>query len=159
MLNKKHTIILLFAFTALGIAGYHFDKRQKNINGYCFEQSRYLSDQELIDIAVSDLIAYLNDPESSFLRDSQETVVRYSSLKEFHKQNSDCCSITRPAAKYRPDFQSTPGNGVDFVSRSNTAHGVVRGKFLDIENVSSVSFFSNWCGDDMMVRYHELKGK
>lgn len=58
-----------------------------NLNGFCWSQKRFLSDLELIDLAIQKNLDF-HDPNSSRSK-------LYSSSADVRAQNPGCCSIQR----------------------------------------------------------------
>lgn len=57
-----------------------------NFTGFCYSQGRYYSDEQLIDIAISD-ITRTHSPSNP------EKNKRYESVGEFRQQNPECCIV------------------------------------------------------------------
>src|SRR5260370_20421831 len=59
-----------------------------NFTGFCYPQGRYLSDQELIDIAIKSRLQYqgAENPEANKI---------YRSAEDFRSQNPGCCAVDR----------------------------------------------------------------
>ena len=87
-------LLILYAIGRLGL----------NYSGYCFEQKRYLTDQEKIDIVVTQMLRSfppnLNEPVQ--LPDGRRAIrfftpknaTRFQSIDEFYALNKDCCEVT-----------------------------------------------------------------
>jgi hypothetical protein len=60
-----------------------------NFTGFCYSQGRYLSDQELVEIAIK-----RNVPSLSGTRESTGNNM-YTSLEDFYRQNPDCCELAK----------------------------------------------------------------
>jgi hypothetical protein len=58
-----------------------------NLNGYCWSQGRFLTDKELIDIAIKSNL--------SFHAPNRPWNKMYTSPEDLRVQNPDCCSIER----------------------------------------------------------------
>jgi hypothetical protein len=59
-----------------------------NFTGFCYGAGRYLSDQELLDLAIESKLARqsVGNPETNRL---------YKSVEEFRSQNPQCCELVR----------------------------------------------------------------
>ena len=73
------------------------ERRIKKVTGYCSAQNRYLSDQELTDIAVTRLLGNLEENYLTLSEAEKAKQVRYRSLSHFYEVNPKCCPvITKP---------------------------------------------------------------
>jgi hypothetical protein len=75
-------------------------------NGYCFNQRRFLSEQEYIDAAVKEAIRH-----SSFVQTIIEpgrfrlvsrSIIPFRSGREFRTENPDCCKLLPPDIRTNP---------------------------------------------------------
>jgi hypothetical protein len=79
-----------------------------NYAGYCHKESRFLSDQEMIDIAVAmalerypfTVAVYDGDGKERKVIDvrAPQDAIRYSSAEEFWKENPSCCALADEVA-------------------------------------------------------------
>jgi hypothetical protein len=58
-----------------------------NFSGFCYSQKRYLSDQELLNVAVQHNI----DRDKFYFKDQ----IQYGSIAEFLQLNPNCCALFR----------------------------------------------------------------
>ena len=87
---QRHSLFYCAALSVISIAviGYLGNRWYLSDTGYCFEQKRYLSDEEFIQIAVRSELQNMN------IDGSEE------SISTFQKKNPKCCSINRePSGK------------------------------------------------------------
>jgi hypothetical protein len=77
--------VVLLAVVACAVALIQF----LNFSGFCYPQQRWLSDTELITSAITNNLAR-HSAEIGSLRSKM-----YSSIEEFHQQNSNCCVLER----------------------------------------------------------------
>lgn len=94
---------------ALGLLAAWF---RLNQDGYCFPERRYLTENELIDSAVNDLIARTAPADSAsgfvdgkFVKvpDLREHNVRYASASDFRAKAPECCEVLR--REQYPDYE------------------------------------------------------
>lgn len=66
-----------------------------NFTGFCYEQKRYLSDEELINAAVRYEIGEQYNLHAHNIDDRPAWTRRYISVEEFHHINPNCCFVHR----------------------------------------------------------------
>ena len=92
-MKKSHIVIVLFAITA-SILVFHFGRI---VDGYCFEQRRWLPESELFDIAMRHV--FENYPPQrfgipgTFHKEIDEPIV-YEDFVDFVLRNPDCCQMS-----------------------------------------------------------------
>lgn len=97
-----------------------------NYTGYCYEQGRYLTDQEKIDIAVIDLLKNFPanprgpqvppwSPRYFLPRDA----TRAQSIEDFYAMHPNCCEVTDQARFdfLQSEFIASPGQKVPLMMR------------------------------------------
>lgn len=116
-MTKQHVLIAIALLAVALVAVVPARKARRNFLGYCEAQSRILSDRELADSAIADLLAYHRTPtlrhengiQVSIPPDENEL---YKSVEQFRILNPDCCQVTRVGAEglvtsYRMRFKGT----------------------------------------------------
>lgn len=70
-----------------------------NYTGFCFEQGRYLPDEEFINPIVEEIVTGLAKRnrlgEFMWVSKGQKNPIPYSDIAEFHALNPDCCEIVQ----------------------------------------------------------------
>jgi hypothetical protein len=104
----EHTLIrkllVVLKFTSCTVASlsilYVVVRLGLNYSGYCYEQGRYISNQEKIEIVAKHIIRPHQIPKHMPIEEwlalpiSIRTVVNYRSTDEFFETNKDCCEVT-----------------------------------------------------------------
>lgn len=85
---RRHPIMVLLTIAVLVLG-------TLNYNGYCYDQGRYLTKQELMDSAVRYELKYL-DPKGGD--------VRYASVQDFYDRNENCCELEVRGDYKDPDY-------------------------------------------------------
>lgn len=96
----KHISLIVISISAV----YVVVRLGLNYSGYCYEQKRYLTDQEKIEIAVREILRFYPPTLTEYgVSQGGENVVRwfspekaipYQSVEDFFKINKECCEIT-----------------------------------------------------------------
>jgi hypothetical protein len=108
MKNIKKFLKVRYVFLALVL--WYVMRGALNYYGFCWEQKRWLSDEERIDIAIAELITYKNVYLGDGVAGSKYyEIVPFKSVKEFKQKNPDCCEV-----KFMPDITFTPISDVLF---------------------------------------------
>lgn len=107
------SLLILYAIGRMGL----------NYTGYCFKRHRYLTDQEKIDIAVTQMLrSFLpNLKEPVQLPDGRratrfftpKNATRFQSIDEFYALNKDCCEVT----DYVKWDKAHPGDKIPLLQR------------------------------------------
>jgi hypothetical protein len=76
------------------------------VSGFCIAEKRYLTDSELMDIAVDNVrrshLAHYNNKSGLGVSGS---LIRYADLNEFKTVNSNCCSLSPTAQEgFKPPW-------------------------------------------------------
>lgn len=88
--------IIFFAAIAGLLAGTRawMDYRHKKDIGYCFVENRRLTDNEIVDAAVTELLKNLEKEYQSLSPDEQAKRVRYEGLDDFYSRQPRCCGFS-----------------------------------------------------------------
>jgi hypothetical protein len=103
-MNDMKFMLNLFIAVLLIAGMLYLPKAILLYSGYCWEEGRYLTNQEKIDIAVKEVInqqsrrwSYdytVNEAGGKvYLRNEKRETFRYSNLKEFYALNQNCCDF------------------------------------------------------------------
>jgi hypothetical protein len=100
-------VVLLYVFIALFLM-------YRSYNGYCFEESRYLDEQEFYRRAVSEVFEARFPPDyisQAFFPEKQapsyqkpKNAIPYNSLEEFLQMNPNCCTFTETIGERGTDI-------------------------------------------------------
>ena len=107
-IKTKKSLIVLVAILLLGLAGYAIYLAHLSYSGYCFEQKRFLTDDEKIRAVVREIL--VRYPKSGDVvhelkivdgkrvwtkrKKWPESPVPYESIDHFLRLNPDCCSVS-----------------------------------------------------------------
>ena len=85
-----------------GLAWY--DYHQKLKAGYCFAEKRLITDDELVDAAVSQLLENLEREYQSLPFEEQKKRILYQGLQDFYERQPKCCGASgkNGTSKYPP---------------------------------------------------------
>ncbi|HFB54650.1 MAG TPA: hypothetical protein ENJ46_01895, partial [Hellea balneolensis] len=83
----------------VGVAGYGIDRRVKYVNGYCHAEKRYVSDNEVVDAAVGQLLKNLKEEYVGMTPEEQANTVVYTGLEDFYKAQPRCCGLSKNKGK------------------------------------------------------------
>lgn len=89
-MKKKYFLIIGIVFLVLAGTKY-IDYRTKLFKGYCFAEKRYLTNRELTDVVVTQLLDKLEVEFATLSVTEKENTIRYKSLSDFYSINSHCC--------------------------------------------------------------------
>ena len=92
MIKKIVTGVLLVGLIVGAWALY--DYRQKWKSGYCFAENRMITDDELVDTGVTQLLKNLEREYQSLPREEQTKRIRYQGLKDFYERQPRCCGFS-----------------------------------------------------------------
>ncbi len=130
------------------LVAYVNDYRVKLYTGYCFEEKRYLTDEELQKSAIIFLIkhraqdSYLSDDpvKSSYV--SNPLLPDYESVEEFLKLNPNCCKpvLTKDPSRHNYTFWGDSGEGFEF------SIPLFESDVLEYENSYMTSYQVGACG-------------
>jgi len=81
--------------------------------GFCFTHFRYLSDDELIDAAIRDVMASgghsIAAPAGGYINFRPERPIRYGAVAEFRRLNPNCCRIVPNDPRWGSLFDEISG--------------------------------------------------
>lgn len=86
-------LVMLLTLTGCGRSEKAKEHRTKKLTGYCYAQERYLSDQELTNLAVGRLLENLQTRYETLSKTDKENTINYTSLEQFFQINSQCCPV------------------------------------------------------------------
>lgn len=90
---KKITFFLIFILTLVAIG-----LMSANYAGICITNKTYLSDKDVISLAVSDIFqSHIASIEYEKSKKGDTTLVEYKNIEDFIARNPSCCSLTRSA--------------------------------------------------------------
>lgn len=104
-MNKKSFSVIL-ALTLIFMAGVYkwSDYRTKWETGYCFEEKKYLTNRQLSDVVVTQLLENLELEYISLSASEKENAIRYMSLDDFYSQNPNCCKMFSYSAENKESW-------------------------------------------------------
>jgi hypothetical protein len=86
--NRSVVVFWLFMSIALGLLVFIYVMHR---NSYCFAESRFVSDEEIIDAAIREEVEYLQAVKTKYGR----KIVTFKDKEEFLKSFPNCCKILR----------------------------------------------------------------
>jgi hypothetical protein len=87
--TRRTRLAILLAIAAMVIIIGTAVIEYRDYTGYCFADRRFLSDSELIDVAITQELR-MNE-SSNYVRDRKT----YPALRDFHAENPNCCTVFR----------------------------------------------------------------
>lgn len=81
---RAHVLLVL----VLAVVGVLAVVEYLNFTGYCYSQKRYLTDEELIDFAIPQVIGFAN-----LVTSEVQNRLTYNSVEDFHQHNLNCCGL------------------------------------------------------------------
>ena len=103
MTGKTILAVMLISVLGGGLAWY--DHHQKRKAGYCFAENRMITDDELVDTAVTQLLKNIEKEYQSLTPEEQSKRIRYVGLKDFYERQPGCCGSSGDDGKsnYPPE--------------------------------------------------------
>ncbi len=104
-------------------------------SSYCISEGRFVSDKEMITVAVTDEIRYFNNPGHTVVSMKLvEKVIPFVGTEEFQKENPGCCKILTG------DEEKTALHLYGFLDRLFGYYAVIVGlnytaKYIDMEGI------------------------
>lgn len=90
--NSRRNIILCVGILSLGLGGLLLtDRIQKQKNGYCFDEGRYLEEEELRSKVVAHFLQTQDDFIGKITTVPKSQIVSYLDQDHFYELNPDCC--------------------------------------------------------------------
>ena len=149
---------------------------QKAVSGYCFAENRKVSDQEISDKVIENLIHELKIPHKPLKVKQGYVQMQYDSVTHFREINPDCCTINRPAPGVhfvldielmkKTQMDTTPGPNkahgkIVFLYQYNPSGNIPTGE-LNYDVRGQTSFQSDWCGYNVSAghlhrQYYEME--
>lgn len=102
-MNKN--LVKAISIITIGLGAWAgLDYRHKVKSGYCFVEKRLITDEELVNVAVTHLLNNLEKEYQSLPPEEQAKRVRYKGLKDFYERQPICCgnSGNNGRSKYPP---------------------------------------------------------
>ena len=154
LLAASTLLVILMFRSYINIQNWHKsapENAQKRLTGYCYGQDRYLSNQELTDLAVGVLLENLQTRYETLSESEKANTIYYSSIEEFHQINSECCPIiTKPGdlefAKARIKKFKRHGT-YDIIGNSISSHIYYQLEKSGEKNYRTYRYSMRFCGD------------
>ena len=100
----KHPLKTIFLLLFTGIIGWFGYEGYVNYTGYCKAEERFLSDEELIKLAISDVHRTISRNQPEVFNVNYEEYLELEDKKEsinyYLEQNPDCCNVMRSWEEY-----------------------------------------------------------
>ncbi|MEP6343716.1 MAG: hypothetical protein ABJ275_10410 [Maricaulaceae bacterium] len=92
MIKKIIFFAVLAGLLAGTWAGLNYHRKYKA--GYCFAEKRLITDKELVDTGVTQLLKNLEAEYQSLPPEEQAKRIRYKGLKDFYERQPRCCGFS-----------------------------------------------------------------
>ena len=147
---KKIVLGIMF-LGIIGAAFYGYDQHRKFNTGYCFAENRYLTDAEIYEPAIEELVRRLGKRYDSFSPKEQDEHIYYPDAKTFKQINSGCCSPQlNKISKRRPALAVDLENSRGYSFRLYIAY---REKTREQKiNTGKVEIYVSACGEVQQIR-------
>ena len=139
----------------IGVTAYGVDRNRKSNSGFCFAEKRYLSDNEVVDAAVTQLLKKLEEEYLSMTSEQQANTIVYKGLRDFYETQPRCCGWSKDTGKSnRPNKPRKMPSGQSFYRDI-----IYRHDKLTVTPFRRARVFVEICGGAVSVAHEEYEGK